>query len=74
MLMLQECAPTNAGHLVPGDVHSQVSHLRSNSGQADQPLHAVWDVPAKLLLQHGRCQLNILHLSLKKGGERETIQ
>lgn len=59
-------ALTDAGHLVPGDAHSQMGHFRSNSWQANQPLHAFWNVPSKLFLQYGWCQLQVLHLSLEK--------
>lgn len=68
LCMLWLCVITYAGHLVPGDVHSQVSHLGSNSWQADQPLHTVRDVSSKLLLQHGWRQLQKFHLILEKGG------
>lgn len=62
----ESTAPTYARHLIPRNVHSQVSHLRTNAWQADQPLHAVWYVPSKLFLQHGWCSLQVLHLSLVK--------
>lgn len=55
---------TDARHLVPGDVHGQVSHLGSNSRQADEALHTVGDVSSKLTLQHGRGQLQVLHFCL----------
>ena len=63
---------TYSAHLVPGDIHAEMSHLGTDARKFAEVLHCCWNITVIISLQDLACHLYVLHFSLKVRGLQLT--
>ena len=56
---------TYSAHLVPGDIHAEVSHLGTDAGKFEEVLYCARNVTVIISLEDLACHLYVFHFSLK---------